>query len=97
MALIRAELAALRAEVARLAPGPRGVPAREQPLQVASVGARERIAAERVALFRLLFVGRHDMYAQRWEKDGAGAGTRNWNDSRARRGRKPKTPAGTDR
>lgn len=28
------------------------------------------MAAERVALFRLLLVGREDVYAQRWEKDG---------------------------
>ncbi|WP_319462004.1 TOTE conflict system archaeo-eukaryotic primase domain-containing protein [Micromonospora sp. RTP1Z1] len=72
MALIRAELAALRAEVARLTSGGREVPAQEQLLPGASAGTgtRERLVAERVALFRSLFVGRDDVYAQRWEKDG---------------------------
>lgn len=69
LARIRAELDALRAAVERLTAGvaeqasPR--PAGSSP----AAGARG-LAAERVALFRSLFVGREDVYAQRWEKDG---------------------------
>ncbi len=72
---MREELAALREEVRRLSHGaalvsetttgrlPSNAP-------VAHAAARERLAAERVDVFRSLFAGREDVYAQRWEKDG---------------------------
>ncbi|MEO3779935.1 hypothetical protein ABGB16_24495 [Micromonospora sp. B11E3] len=70
--MLRAELAALRADVARLLAPAAGATTQGQSAAGGSVpaGAGERLAAERVALFRSLFVGRDDVYAQRWEKDG---------------------------
>jgi superfamily II DNA or RNA helicase len=70
LARIRIELDALRAEIGRLTVdahiGPVPRPAGNA---VPPSGTRD-LAAERVALFRSLFVGREDVYAQRWEKDG---------------------------
>ncbi|ONH35135.1 MULTISPECIES: TOTE conflict system archaeo-eukaryotic primase domain-containing protein [Protofrankia] len=79
LADLRVEIAALRAEVARLAAVVEGRPPQTAGVPVPAVpgpmpaGARvdvERVAAERVALFRSLFVGRDDVYASRWERDG---------------------------
>lgn len=71
MAAIRAELAALRVEMARLRPGVDPGQGHGQTAPVSSLaGTGERLAAERINLFRSLFVGRDDVYAQRWEKDG---------------------------
>ncbi|SCE69430.1 hypothetical protein GA0074696_0275 [Micromonospora purpureochromogenes] len=60
----------MRADVARLLPLAAGATTQDQPVASRSAGAAERLAMERVALFRSLFVGRDDVYAQRWEKDG---------------------------
>lgn len=69
----------LRAEVTRLSAIVEGRPAQPADVPVSAVpgpvraGMRvdvERVAAERVALFRSLFVGRDDVYARRWERNG---------------------------
>ena len=72
---MRVELAALREEVRSLsrccgqptgtAAGP---PLADRP-PAPGLG-REQLAAQRIDLFRSLFAGREDVYAQRWEKDG---------------------------
>ncbi|MCM0674992.1 hypothetical protein NCC78_09865 [Micromonospora phytophila] len=67
LALIPAELAALRAKVARLAPDPLG---RWRGSDRCRRTCWRAGAAERVALFPSLFVNRDDVYAQRWEKNG---------------------------
>nr|WP_083390666.1 DEAD/DEAH box helicase family protein [Parafrankia soli] len=69
----------LRAEVTRLSAIVEGRPAQPADVPVSAVpgpvraGIRvdaERVAAERVTLFRSLFVGRDDVHARRWERNG---------------------------
>ncbi len=76
---MRREVAGLREEIARLVsllerrpPQPSRVP-EEPAVRPVPDGPRidaERVARERVALFRSLFAGREDVYAHRWERDG---------------------------
>lgn len=72
LAALRAELADLRAIVNGLVeatPYPHsGAPASPS-VPPAAGTERERVARERLALFRALFIGRDDVYAQRWEKE----------------------------
>jgi superfamily II DNA or RNA helicase len=78
LANVRGEVSALRADVARLVALVEGrraqIPAVSEsapaPVPVGVRGDSERVAAERLALFRSLFAGRADVYARPWERDG---------------------------
>jgi hypothetical protein len=69
LAGVRAELAALRTQVERLTAAVGGQPVARAVAAVSAAGVRD-LAGQRVALFRSLFVGREDVYAQRRDKDG---------------------------
>jgi hypothetical protein len=72
LAALRAELADLRAivdELVAATPYQRFEAPASASVPPTAGTERERVARERVALFRSLFVGRDDVYAQRWEKE----------------------------
>jgi superfamily II DNA or RNA helicase len=106
IAQLRVQLAELRAEVVSLrqqvAAGTKPVVSPRHGDGALVAGAsRDEVVRQRVDLFRSLFAGRDDVYAQRWEKDGKSGWapqidrmpTQSWQDAREARQYRPLTDA----